>query len=325
MTSVGDTLRREREKRKLHLEDVSRELKISHRMLEAIEADQYERLPGTIFAKAFVRQYANLLSLDGEELAGQVGRAMEPPELETGGQAAHRRPAVSPVDVPRVEEWSSVADRKFRPSGSLSAAAVMVMVMLICSAVYAWMQRPRGTPARNSAAVTARSEPAPQTPVQQAPPTSAQQPPTPQPAAEIPPAPTQAMPQQPATGDAGTSPPAEASNAAAPPSTAAPVPAAAPGAVHVEIVAEDQAWVSARADGKNVFAATLEAGNRRVVDANTGVELRLGNAGGVTILLNGKAVGPVGPKGQVRTVQLTSGGFQIVPPKPAAPDPLVDR
>ena len=54
------------------------------------------------------------------------------------------------------------------------------------------------------------------------------------------------------------------------------------------------------------------------------VRQRLGNAGGVTITLNGKPVGPVGPKGQVRTVQFTSGGFEIVAvPKPAAPlDPL---
>ena len=42
------------------------------------------------------------------------------------------------------------------------------------------------------------------------------------------------------------------------------------------------------------------------------VTLRLGNAGGVTITLNGKPIGPVGPKGQVRTLQFTSGGFQIV-------------
>jgi len=48
------------------------------------------------------------------------------------------------------------------------------------------------------------------------------------------------------------------------------------------------------------------------------VMLRLGNAGAVTITLNGKPIGEIGPKGQVRTVQLTSGGFQIVAPKPSA-------
>jgi hypothetical protein len=40
--------------------------------------------------------------------------------------------------------------------------------------------------------------------------------------------------------------------------------------------------------------------------------LRLGNAGGAAITLNGKQLEPIGPKGQVREVQLTSGGFQIV-------------
>ena len=56
------------------------------------------------------------------------------------------------------------------------------------------------------------------------------------------------------------------------------------------------------------------------MEANEKVLLRLGNAGGVTITLNGKPIGAVGPKGQVRTVQFTSGGFQIVAaPKPSLP------
>jgi hypothetical protein len=47
--------------------------------------------------------------------------------------------------------------------------------------------------------------------------------------------------------------------------------------------------------------------------------LRLGNAGGVDIQLNGKPLGPAGPEGQIRTVQLTSGGFNIVAPSKPAP------
>jgi hypothetical protein len=52
--------------------------------------------------------------------------------------------------------------------------------------------------------------------------------------------------------------------------------------------------------------------------------LRLGNAGAVTISLNGKPIGPAGPKGQVRTIQFTSGGFQIVLPKAPAEPPVLD-
>jgi hypothetical protein len=49
--------------------------------------------------------------------------------------------------------------------------------------------------------------------------------------------------------------------------------------------------------------------------------LRVGNAGGLSISLNGKQIGPVGAKGQVREIQFTSGGFQIVaaPKPPSAP------
>jgi hypothetical protein len=67
----------------------------------------------------------------------------------------------------------------------------------------------------------------------------------------------------------------------------------------------------------------LETNQSRVVDANATVLLLIGNAGGVTILLNGKPIGSLGPKGQVRNVQLTSGGFEIVAPKsPASLDPM---
>jgi cytoskeleton protein RodZ len=316
MTSVGDTWRRERLQRKLDLDQVSHELKISRKMLDAIEADQFERLPGSIFAKAFVRQYAGMLGLDGEALASQVQRTIEPPSLTISEKG---RPAVTPIEVPRVEEWNSVGDKGFRLSGSLPAAALVVVVMLICSAVYAWLQRPRTAPVvRSNPPVAARTEPAqqPAAPVQatQTPPpveSPAQQPVASAPTVETPSA---APPQPEASAQSAPAPQSQKSE---------PV---APGPVHVEVVADEAVWVQARVDGKFVFAAVMDPNTRRVLDGANEVVLRLGNAGGVTILLNGKPIGSAGPKGQVRTLQLTSGGFQIVPPKPAAPaaplDPL---
>ena len=90
----------------------------------------------------------------------------------------------------------------------------------------------------------------------------------------------------------------------------------------MEIATSDEpVWVLARTDGKYAFSGTLEKNQTRTVNADGVVLLRLGNAGGVVITLNGKPIPAIGPKGQVRTVQLTSGGFQIVaPPKPSAPD-----
>ena len=92
----------------------------------------------------------------------------------------------------------------------------------------------------------------------------------------------------------------------------------------MEITATEPVWVRATSDGKYVFSGTIEANQTRTVDGSQTVLLRLGNAGGVSITLNGKPIGEVGPKGQVRNLQLTPGGFQIVaaPKSPAPVDPL---
>ena len=95
-----------------------------------------------------------------------------------------------------------------------------------------------------------------------------------------------------------------------------------------EITAEEPVWVLARSDGKFAFTGTMEANQKRSVEGEKEVVLRLGNAGGVSIMLNGQPIPPVGPKGQARTVQFTSGGFHIVPAvKPPsdspAPAPIV--
>jgi hypothetical protein len=100
--------------------------------------------------------------------------------------------------------------------------------------------------------------------------------------------------------------------------------------VRVQITAQDaqEVWVSARSDGKFLFAVTLEPNESRTIEASKTVLLKLGNAGGANFSLNGKPVGSVGPKGQIRSVQFTSGGFQIVvpevsnPPAPNLDDPF---
>src|SRR5690349_5142660 len=111
MTSVGETLRRERVRRGLELEQISRELKISARFLGAIEDDDFEKLPGGVFAKSFVRQYARMLGLEEEELAGEVQRVVEP-QPATLPSVAKPNGAPSEIRVPRVEEWESAGERR---------------------------------------------------------------------------------------------------------------------------------------------------------------------------------------------------------------------
>ncbi len=331
MTPVGESLRRARLKRNLALEEISNELKISTRFLQAIESDQYDKLPGGVFAKSFVRQYARLLGLDDEEIAGRMLQALGP--VEEAPQSVDR-PKVgggAPIQVPKVDEWETVGDKRFRWSGWLSAA-VLVAVMLVCSAVYAWMQRPKPpvtaqavVPVQNGAQSAVQSAPVP-APVAAQPAPGVTVPPvsTAEPAAP----PSQVPEQKPVDQkpveqkqteqkpvEQAEQKPAEPKTAPAAARVTPPNPDAT---VHVEVTAEEAVWVLARTDGKYSFSATMDAHTTRTVEAVKEVTLRVGNAGGVTIMLNGKPVGPVGPKGQPRTIQFTSGGFQIVPAKPPA-------
>ena len=110
MSAIGETLRSGRLERKLELEDVSRELKISQRFLEAIEEERWNALPRGVFAKSFVRQYARFLGLDEEEIASEVQRAIEPASdiPAFGGHKPELPP--SEIRVPRVEAWENVSD-----------------------------------------------------------------------------------------------------------------------------------------------------------------------------------------------------------------------
>ena len=56
MGSFGKKLKREREMRGIALEEIAQHTKISARMLEAIEEDRFDLLPGGIFSRAFVLQ-----------------------------------------------------------------------------------------------------------------------------------------------------------------------------------------------------------------------------------------------------------------------------
>jgi len=316
MMSVGDTLRRERIKRNLQLEQVSRELKISARFLQAIEDERFEKLPGGVFARAFVRQYGRMLGLNEEELASQVNQMLEPLEpmvISNGETRQHAElTGIAPIEMPRMEEWRSVGDRRPGLSGgSLSAAIVVVVVMLVCSGVYAWMQRQHNpVVAQTPAPAASQTQAPPPQPVQMQ-----QQPAETKPSEAAPVAATPAPVQQQPSAE---TPAAQQPVAKSEPAQPEPNPN---NPVRIEITATEPVWVLARTDGKFAFTGTMDPNTKRSVDASKDIVLRLGNAGGVTITFNGQPIPPVGPKGQPRTVQFTSGGFHIVPAKPPSDSP----
>jgi cytoskeletal protein RodZ len=71
MANFGDTLRQEREFRGITLDAITRITKISNRHLIALEQEHFEVLPGGVFNKSMVREYARVVGLDQEEWVGR--------------------------------------------------------------------------------------------------------------------------------------------------------------------------------------------------------------------------------------------------------------
>jgi cytoskeleton protein RodZ len=316
MTPIGETLRRERLKRNLDLEQISRELKISTHTLEAIENEQFDHLPGAIFAKSFVKQYARILELDDAEMAAQVQSRFEPEPLPTF-ETVSKAPLGMAVKVPGLRSggpaWKSIFLR----------LAMLALIVLVTSGIYVFWQQSRATQMARRSAI---QQPSAQV-------SAPQIPSAPQSAAPVPdtqtaaPGDVQQADRALANGVLQASPAPAASIpsavASAPIQQTSATPNSSPSdAIRLKLTAQEPVWVRASNNGKFMFSGTIEPGQPKEIDATGQVELLLGNAGGINIDLNGKPIGPFGPKGQVRTVHLTSGGFNIVPPKPAAP---VDR
>jgi cytoskeleton protein RodZ len=71
MGNFGDTLRQEREFRGITLDAITRVTKISNRHLVALEQEHFDILPGGVFNKSMVREYARVVGLDQEEWVGR--------------------------------------------------------------------------------------------------------------------------------------------------------------------------------------------------------------------------------------------------------------
>jgi cytoskeleton protein RodZ len=67
MGNFGETLRQEREFRGITLDAITRVTKISNRHLVALEEEHFDVLPGGVFNKSMVREYARVVGLDQQE------------------------------------------------------------------------------------------------------------------------------------------------------------------------------------------------------------------------------------------------------------------
>ena len=329
MGEFGNKFRKAREKKQFLLDDVSKVLKISSRMLQAIEEEHFDLLPGGVFNKGFIRSYAKHLDLDPEQAvtdylelqqaeidavevvpSESTTVARSSAKLRTVGakkagsksQAPAETEELPDLHLPRAEHVRPgrkefIDDRREGIPWSLIAAAAAVIVL----AILVWIRHSRAKhsvpqPANVTAAQPAAPATAP--PVLSQSPASPSKTPTTQPKASTP------SPSKPADG---------VRHELVPPAPAAATEAAKPASLSLVIRAAENSWVSVQADGKQVLEETLIAPARTSVHANQRIVVKVGNAAGISFLFNGVEVSPQGSQSEVKTLVFDPAGMKLPP------------
>ena len=95
----------------------------------------------------------------------------------------------------------------------------------------------------------------------------------------------------------------------------------------VKVSAIEPSWLSIVADGRQRFSGILEPDQSKAFEGREHGRVRIGNAGGLSLVFNGKRVGTVGPRGQVRVVVFTPEKYEVLDPDRVAafPQPAARR
>ena len=127
--SLGEQLRRARLERGINLREVAEQTRITMRHLEAIEADDYQALPGGIFNKSFIKSYARHVGFP-------EARALELYERtarERGFQ--NEEPATSPQ---RSRVYMGETARSPLLTFALSALIIVVLISVVYLGLHFW-------------------------------------------------------------------------------------------------------------------------------------------------------------------------------------------
>jgi cytoskeleton protein RodZ len=140
--SIGARLKREREQRKITLDEIAVSTKIGTRFLAAIEDDRFDQLPGGIFNKGFIRAYARHLGMDENQAIADFVAATEPSLPEPPAQDA---PVLAAL-AERVPE----AKKKSRSDGGIPWGIFAIVLLVLACGFALWGFHSREHPARPS-------------------------------------------------------------------------------------------------------------------------------------------------------------------------------
>jgi cytoskeleton protein RodZ len=345
MGEFGNKFRQAREKKNLSLDDVSNVTKISARMLQAIEQEQFDQLPGGVFNKGFIRAYAKHLGLDAEEAvtdyltclreaqigAQEIWETVRPDPVRvtastkaraTDGQkvAVKSPPAVQVEELPNLQlprlQDVRPPRRDFagKPESGIPWTIIAAAAFVLVLAIFLWTRHSRSTNAAKSSAppVTA-SNTTPPIPVATvtapALKTTTQSTPA-QLTAKSATKPAQPTTPAPASATSSSSPLTKKSADVSRPLTASKTAVETAPSLTVVVRASETSWISVQADGQLVTQETLIAPAATSFHANRELVIRVGNAAGVSFLWKGEELPAQGAEAEVKTFVFDAQGMR---------------
>ncbi|MGH7389211.1 MAG: RodZ domain-containing protein [Candidatus Rokuibacteriota bacterium] len=287
MASLGPYLRELRERRGLSLEEMVRATRVAGRYLEALEAGDLRALPAPAFTRGFIRAWCQTVGVDAAEALSRY-------QAMSGAMPAASRPAVGAPGEHEVPARS-------RNRGAVLVSFVLLVVLgLALFAVTLVLQSGRDRAVRAGAS--------PEPPVASVAPSAS----TSGIPVSAPPSDEAAVPGESPSASDRRSEPAAAPRpgAVAPTATLGPVPASpGPGSAAAggtvaspyRLVARvsEPTWIRVRMEDRPATEETIPAGEIREWVSSAPFVLTIGNAGGVTLELNGRPLPPLGARGGV--------------------------
>ncbi|PWK15486.1 helix-turn-helix domain-containing protein [Tumebacillus permanentifrigoris] len=257
MQELGTELKQAREQQELTLEQVQQDTKIRSRYLEAIEQGDLSVLPGLVYARGFIRSYAEYLGLNGHELLERHGLLAA---TETVQGDAMRRAGKKPASVDVTKP--TLGNSRLLPQ---LVAGIGVLAILIAAYVLL-VRKVDPAPTQDQAQTQATANAQNLTPTAQVTPVPA---PVPQPE---PPKPQVTVTQS-----------AKEANRTL---------YAVQGAENLSLVltAQDNCWVQVTADGKVVESGIIKVGESRTWSATKDIAVLTGKSKFITLKLNEQAV-----------------------------------
>ena len=117
--SVGETLGELRRQKNLSAQEVATQLRLDVRIIEALEADNYDNLPSPAYIRGYLRNYAKLLGADSERIIALYN---------------HKAPQ-APEIIPDVKHPTQVSSSD-KPVKAVTYLISFILVLLL----FAWLQ-----------------------------------------------------------------------------------------------------------------------------------------------------------------------------------------